>query len=114
MAEPCKMGMRRPVGAHGWDARSRAITDVAAPVTPRPQGRSNGETAMDAVIKPWPKSSPAEDATLSDHVRAAPAPLGPKPSREQALAAGRTLSAAAGDNPDRDALPSHPKRVYHT
>src|SRR5258708_23358818 len=66
---------------------------------------------MDAVIKPWPKSSPAEDATLSDHVRAAPAPLVPKPSREQALAAVRTLIAYAGDNPDREGLRDTPKRV---
>ncbi|HEU4357253.1 MAG TPA: GTP cyclohydrolase I FolE [Xanthobacteraceae bacterium] len=66
---------------------------------------------MDAVIKPWPKSSPAEDATLSDHVRAAPAPVVPKPSREQALAAVRTLIAYAGDNPDREGLRDTPKRV---
>ena len=62
---------------------------------------------MDAVIKPWPKSPPAEDATLSDHVRAAV----PKPSREQALAAVRTLIAYAGDNPDREGLRDTPKRV---
>jgi len=66
---------------------------------------------MDAVIKPWPKSSPAEDATLSDHVRAAPAPVVPKASREQALAAVRTLIAYAGDNPDREGLRDTPKRV---
>ena len=30
---------------------------------------------MDAVIKPWPKSSAADDLTLSDHVRVAPAPV---------------------------------------
>src|SRR6266478_2488559 len=111
MAEPCKMGMRRPVGAHGWDARSRAITDAAAPVTSRPQGRSNGETAMDAVVKPWPKSSPADQPTLSEHVRAAPATVVPKPTREQALAAVRTLIAYVGDNPDREGLRDTPKRV---
>jgi GTP cyclohydrolase I len=66
---------------------------------------------MDAVIKPWPKFSPAEDANLSDHVRAAPAPVVPKPSREQALAAVRTLIAYAGDNPDREGLRDTPKRV---
>ena len=66
---------------------------------------------MDAVIKPWPKSSPAEDATLSNHARAAPASFVPKPSREQALAAVRTLIAYAGDNPDREGLRDTPKRV---
>ena len=29
---------------------------------------------MDAVVKPWPKSSPAEKSALSEHVRAAPEP----------------------------------------
>src|SRR5437870_11509534 len=66
---------------------------------------------MNAVIKPWPKSSAADDLTLSDHVRAAPAPVVPKPSREQALAAVRTLIAYAGDNPDREGLRDTPKRV---
>src|SRR6266508_3725950 len=82
------------------------MTDAAAPVTPRPEGRSNGETAMDAVVKPWAKPSPAEKPTLSDHVRAAPEPVVPKPSREEALAAVRTLIAYAGDDPDREGLPS--------
>jgi len=87
------------------------MTDAAAPVTPPASGRSNGETAMDAVVKPWPKSSPAEQGSLSDHVRAAPAPVVPKPSREQALAAVRTLIAYAGDDPDREGLRDTPKRV---
>ena len=65
---------------------------------------------MDAVVKPWPKS-PAEQGPLSDHVRAAPAPVVPKPSREQALAAVRTLIAYAGDDPDREGLRDTPKRV---
>src|SRR5215467_13174503 len=86
------------------------MTDAAAPVTPPASGRSNGETAMDAVVKPWPKSSPAEQGSLSDHVRAAPAPVVPKPSREQALAAVRTLIAYAGDDPDREGLRDTPKR----
>ena len=42
---------------------------------------------MDAVVKPWPKSSPAEKPNLSEHVRAAPEPIVPKPSRDEALAA---------------------------
>src|SRR5438552_17855995 len=66
---------------------------------------------MDAVIKPWPKSSPAEQGPLSDHVRAAPEPVVPKPTREQAQAAVRTLIAYAGDNPDREGLLDTPKRV---
>ena len=65
---------------------------------------------MDAVVKPsvvkhWPKP------TLSDHVRAAPEPVVPKPSREEALAAVRTLIAYAGDNPGREGLIDTPKRV---
>ena len=66
---------------------------------------------MDAVVKPWPKSSPAEKPTLSEHVRAAPEPIVPKPSREEALAAVRTLIAYAGDNPNREGLLDTPKRV---
>ena len=66
---------------------------------------------MDAVVKPWPKSSPPEQPALSDHVRAAPAPVAAKPSREQALAAVRTLIAYAGDDPDREGLRDTPKRV---
>jgi GTP cyclohydrolase I len=66
---------------------------------------------MDAVVKPWPKSSPAEKAPLSEHVRAAPEPVAPKPSREEALAAVRTLIAYAGDNPQREGLLDTPKRV---
>src|SRR6266545_4201064 len=66
---------------------------------------------MDAVVKPWPKPSPAEKPTLSDHVRAAPEPVVPKPSREEALAAVRTLIAYAGDDPDREGLRDTPKRV---
>ena len=60
---------------------------------------------MDAVVKPWPK------ATLSDHVRQAPQPPLPRPSREEAEAAVRTLIAFAGDYPDREGLVETPKRV---
>src|SRR5471030_1668342 len=70
--------------------------------------RSNGETVMDAkntIIKPWPKQG------LSEHVRAAPMPVEPRPSREQAEAAVRTLIAYAGDNPDREGLLETPRRV---
>jgi GTP cyclohydrolase I len=60
---------------------------------------------MDAVLKPFPK------APLSDHVRAVPQPPEPRPSREQAEAAVRTLIAYAGDNPTREGLVETPKRV---
>jgi GTP cyclohydrolase I len=60
---------------------------------------------MDAIVKPWPKPS------LSDHVRAAPEPVTPRPSREQAEAAVRTLIAYIGDNPGREGLLDTPKRV---
>jgi GTP cyclohydrolase I len=60
---------------------------------------------MDAVVKPWPK------AALLDHVRQAPAAPSPRPSREEAEAAVRTLIAFAGDHPDREGLVETPKRV---
>src|SRR4029450_1594064 len=66
---------------------------------------------MTAVVNPAPKPSPAEKPTLSDHVRAAPEPVVPKPSREEALAAARRLMAYAGDNPAREGLRDTPKRV---
>jgi GTP cyclohydrolase I len=57
------------------------------------------------IIAPWPKQG------LSEHVRAAPAPVVPRPSREEAESAVRTLIAYAGDNPDREGLLETPKRV---
>jgi GTP cyclohydrolase I len=69
---------------------------------------------MEAVVTPWPKGAPksaSSDAPLSDHVRAAPAPVEPRPSREEAEAAVRTLIAYAGDDPARDGLIDTPKRV---
>jgi len=61
---------------------------------------------MDAVVKPWPKPALSE-SSLSD-----PAPaVVPKPAREEALAAVRTLIAYAGDNPDREGLRDTPRRV---
>jgi GTP cyclohydrolase I len=65
---------------------------------------------MDAVVKPWPKAAPS-DASLSEHVRQAPQPPAPRPSREEAEAAVRTLIAFAGDNPAREGLIETPKRV---
>lgn len=61
---------------------------------------------MDAKnVKPWPKQG------LSDHVRAVPQPVVPRPSREQAEEAVRTLIAFAGDDPHREGLLETPKRV---
>jgi len=62
---------------------------------------------MDAIIKPWPKDSPS----LSDHVRAAPAAVEPRPTRQQAEEAVRMLIAYIGDDPGREGLLETPKRV---
>jgi GTP cyclohydrolase IA len=64
---------------------------------------------MDAVIKPITKLSPR--GQLSDHVRAVPAPVEQRPSREEAEAAVRALIAYVGDNPAREGLVGTPKRV---
>ncbi len=61
--------------------------------------------AKNTNITPWPRQG------LSEHVRAAPEPVVPRPSREQAEAAVRTLIAYAGDNPEREGLVETPKRV---
>src|SRR2546423_1976903 len=77
--------------------------------------RSNGETVMDAVVKSFPKAAAAapEKAQLSEHVRAAPAPAVPRPSRDEAEFAVRTLLAYIGDNPDREGLVETPKRFVN-
>jgi GTP cyclohydrolase I len=56
-------------------------------------------------VAPWPKQG------LSEHVRAAPTPPGPRPSREDAEAAVRTLIAYTGDDPKREGVLDTPKRV---
>jgi GTP cyclohydrolase I len=63
---------------------------------------------MDAksnIVKPWPT------AQLSEHVRTVPQPAVPRPSREDAEAAVRTLIAYAGDDPAREGVLDTPKRV---
>jgi GTP cyclohydrolase I len=60
---------------------------------------------MDAIIKPFIRT------TLSESVRAAPVPAGPRPSRDEAEAAVRTLIAYAGDDPAREGLLDTPQRV---
>jgi GTP cyclohydrolase IA len=69
---------------------------------------------MDAVVKNFPKaaapSAAPDRSALSEHVRAAPMPAVPRPSRDEAEAAVRTLLAYIGDNPDREGLVETPKR----
>ena len=60
---------------------------------------------MDAVVKPWPKGP------VTDHVHKAPLPVSPRPSREEAEAAVRTLIAYIGDDPKREGVLDTPKRV---
>jgi GTP cyclohydrolase I len=63
---------------------------------------------MDAksnILRPWSADS------LSEHVRTAPQPAIPRPSREEAEAAVRTLIAFAGDDPAREGVLDTPKRV---
>ena len=62
---------------------------------------------MDAIIKSFPKGG------LSDHVRAAPEAVRPRPSPEEAAAAVRTLIAFAGDDPEREGLRDTPQRVVN-
>jgi len=69
---------------------------------------------MDAVVKNFPKApAPSETTSLSEHVRAAPQPAGPRPSRQEAEAAVRTLISYIGDNPDREGLVDTPKRFVN-
>jgi GTP cyclohydrolase I len=65
---------------------------------------------MDAVVKNFPKTAAPEKNTLSDHVRAAPVPAVPRPSRVEAESAVRTLLAYIGDDPTREGLVETPKR----
>jgi GTP cyclohydrolase I len=65
----------------------------------------DAKTTKPSIVAPWPKQG------LSDHVRAAPQPVEPRPSREEAEAAVRTLIAYAGDDPAREGLLDTPKRV---
>jgi GTP cyclohydrolase I len=62
---------------------------------------------MDAIVRSFPA------APLSDHVRAAPQPAGPRPTQEEAEAAVRTLIAFAGDDPAREGLRDTPRRVVN-
>jgi GTP cyclohydrolase I len=72
---------------------------------------------MDAILKPWPKNGGPNTNTAKsespalEHGRTAPVQPGPRPSREEAEAAVRTLIAYAGDDPSREGLLGTPKRV---
>jgi len=61
--------------------------------------------AKNKIVKPWPVEA------ASAHVWAAPQPSVPRPSREEAEAAVRTLIAFAGDDPAREGVLDTPKRV---
>jgi GTP cyclohydrolase IA len=61
--------------------------------------------AKNKVVKAWPSEA------LTAHVWAAPQPAVPRPSREEAEAAVRTLIAFAGDDPAREGVLDTPKRV---
>ena len=71
---------------------------------------------MDAIVKPWPKgthpsATPGGTAPATDHVRNAPRPVDPRPTRAQAEEAVRTLIAYIGDDPNREGVRDTPKRV---
>jgi GTP cyclohydrolase I len=59
---------------------------------------------MDAIIKPFVRTALPESIM-------APTPAVPRPSRDEAEAAVRTLLAYAGDDPGREGLLDTPKRV---
>jgi GTP cyclohydrolase I len=61
--------------------------------------------AKNSLIKPVAQHG------LSDHVRGAPTPNAPRPSREAAEEAVRTLIAYAGDDAAREGVLDTPKRV---
>jgi len=61
--------------------------------------------AKNKIATPWPQQG------RSAHVWAAPQPAAPRPSREEAEAAVRTLIAYAGDDPAREGVLDTPKRV---
>lgn len=65
--------------------------------------------AKNTIVKPWPKADPSQG--LADHVRGVIAPAAPRPSREEAEAAVRTLIAYTGDDATREGVLDTPKRV---
>ena len=63
--------------------------------------------AKNKIATPWSEQG------RSAHVWAAPQPAAPRPSREAAEAAVRTLIAYAGDDPAREGVLETPKRVVN-
>lgn len=61
--------------------------------------------AQNLIVKAWPAPG------LSEHVRTATQHSGPRPSREEAEPAVRTLIAYAGDDPAREGVLDTPTRV---
>ena len=98
-------GVRRPALDNDRPIRvNDAATPVTLPASKRPVERSeHGREEQD-------RKTVAEQA-LSAHVWAAPQPAVPRPSREEAEAAVRTLIAFAGDDPAREGVLDTPKRV---
>jgi GTP cyclohydrolase I len=65
----------------------------------------DAKSTKPAIVTPWPKQG------LSDHVRTPPQSPGPRPTRDQAEEAVRTLLAYTGDDASREGLLDTPKRV---
>ena len=65
--------------------------------------------AKNTIVKPWPKADQSQG--LAEHVRGVIAPAAPRPSREEAEAAVRTLIAYTGDDATREGVLDTPKRV---
>src|SRR5262245_34292789 len=92
----CDNGFRRG----GRPGATRGARHCASCIAVGPVERSDykDRSHMDAVIKKLPPSA-APSSSLRADVYAAPEPVVPRPSREEAEAAVRTLIAYAGDNP---------------
>src|SRR5215471_13564923 len=106
------MGMRRPDAAVSQKGSLRVTrrghpgdTPGAAPKASAGRTERPVMDVKNTNVKLWPKQG------LSEHVRSAPVPVEPRPSREEAEAAVRTLIAYAGDDPGREGLLETPKRV---
>ena len=84
LRKPCKMGMRRPIAAHGSNSHS-ADDDAAAPVTPPAvERRSNGET-VDGRYRQALAQSPLESRPVGSCARGPraglPSPRAKRPKR---------------------------------
>ena len=101
-----------------WECGVQApgvLNQPGAPVDAAP-GDTSGPGSAEAPVERrdrWtPSSSPGPRAhRATDHVHKAPQPVSPRPSREEAEAAVRTLIAYIGDDPNREGVLDTPKRV---